>query len=84
MNIIVENSKWIESDAATLFDNEVIKFVKDIDISSLMSELKIYPSASKARQAGRVGPIPKGWTVFKASKKVTCWIWEPYRVTFRN
>ena len=77
-NVIVKDSKWIESDFEYIFGNEEVHFTEAKCLSVLMKELGIYASSSKARQAGRVGEIPKGFTEeFKASKKVRLWIWNP-------
>jgi len=77
-NIIITGSAWIESDVETLFGDEQVFFAESDEMSALMRELEIFPSASAARRAGRVGPIPDGWTAeFKASKKRRLWIWNP-------
>jgi len=77
-NIIITGSKWIERDAETLFGDEQVFFAESDELSALMRELGIFPSASAARRAGRHGPIPDGWTAeFKASKKRRIWIWNP-------
>ena len=77
-NIIITRSKWIESDVKTLFGDEQVFFADSYEMSVLMRELGVYTSASAARRAGRVGPIPAGWTAeFKASKKRRLWIWNP-------
>lgn len=77
MNIVVAASQWQPSDITTLYADEQVKYVDDVALPNLLVELGIFPSTSKARQAGRVGCIPSGWTVYKASKKVTLWIWNP-------
>lgn len=77
-NIIIVGSKWVESDRKTLFGDEEVFFAESDEMSALMRELGVFPSANKARQAGRVGPIPPGWTEeFKANKKRRIWIWNP-------
>jgi hypothetical protein len=77
-NIIIKSSAWRESDAETLFGNEQVFFAESDELSALMRELGVFPSASAARRAGREGPIPGGWTAeFKASKKRRIWIWNP-------
>ena len=77
-NVIVKNSNWKESDIETLFDDEEVHFTEANDLSVLMKELGVFPSTSEARRAGRVGPIPEGFTEeFKASKKRRLWIWNP-------
>jgi len=82
-NVIIKNSAWREEDLAALFGDldgnvEQVFFAESDELSALMRELDIFPSASKARQAGRVGEIPSGWTAeFKASKKRRLWIWNP-------
>ena len=77
-NIVVKNSKWIDSDLETLFENEEVHFTEHTDIPSLLVELGIFKSKSQSRQAGRQGEIEKGFTDnFKASKKRKLWIWNP-------
>lgn len=82
-NIIIIGSAWRDSDIETLFgdldgDIEQVVFAESDELSALMRELEIFPSASAARRAGRIGPIPDGWTAeFKASKKRRLWIWNP-------
>ena len=77
-NVIVKDSAWQESDIELLFESEDVHFTEATDLSVLMKELGIFKSTSQARQAGRVGPIPEGFTFsFKASKKRSIWIWNP-------
>lgn len=77
MNLIVKSSKWIEGDKEQLFGDEPIKFIDDIDLSQLAFDLGAFKSKSQARKAGRVGPIPSGWTVWNANKLMRAWIWNP-------
>jgi hypothetical protein len=82
-NVIIKSSAWKEEDIATLFGDldgnvEQVFFAESDELSALMREMEIFPSASAARRAGRVGDIPTGWTPeFKASKKRRLWIWNP-------
>ncbi len=77
-NVIITSSAWLESDIKTLFGDEQVFFAESDELSALMRELEVFPSASAARRAGREGPIPSGWTAeFKASKKRRLWIWNP-------
>jgi len=78
MNIIVKQSAWTDRDIELLFEDEEVHFTEATDLSVLMKELGIFKSTSDARRAGRVGPIPTGFTFeFKASKKAMIWIWNP-------
>lgn len=83
MNIIVSDSKWVQSDIAALFGDfnncveEDVMFVNDIPMPNLLVKLGVFKSTSQARRAGRIGDIPKGWSQYKASRKVTLWIWNP-------
>lgn len=77
MNIVVKSSKWRCTDLSTLYADEEVTFVELMPLPNLLVELGIFPSTSKARQAGREGNIPLGWSEYKASKKVTLWIWNP-------
>ena len=81
-NVLVKNSSWTNRDLEVLYDddlhkNEEVILTSAIDIPNLLVELKCYQSTGQARRAGRTGPIPIGWTEFKASKKVKLWIWNP-------
>ena len=77
-NVIVRNSAWTDRDIELLFEDEEIHFTDATCLSVLMKEMGIFKSTSDARRAGRVGPIPDGFTFeFKASKKVMLWIWNP-------
>ena len=76
-NVVLNSSNWNENDLSILFEDESVYFTDANDISVLMKELEIYKSTSEARRAGREGPIPLGWTVYKASRKTTIWIWNP-------
>jgi len=77
-NVVVRNSAWTDRDIELLFDDEEIHFTDATCLSVLMKEMGIFKSTSDARRAGRVGPIPDGFTFeFKASKKVMLWIWNP-------
>lgn len=77
-NVVVRSSAWRKSDVSTLFECEDVHFTDATDLPSLLVELGVYDSKSKARQAGRCGDIPKGFTLeFKASKKRRLWIWNP-------
>jgi hypothetical protein len=77
-NVVVKQSPWTERDLELLFGGEEVHFTEADCLSVLMKELGIFKSTSEARRAGRVGPIPEGFTFeFKASKKVRLWIWNP-------
>lgn len=77
MNIVIQNGFVQDSDLFTLFGLESIINSTAPNLETLMVELKIYQSKSKAIKDGRKGPIPLGFTEFKASKKKTIWIWNP-------
>lgn len=82
MNIVVTDSAWQDSDIETLYgdfsgDVEEVTFVENKPLPNLLVELGVYKSTSQARRAGREGEIPSGWTQYKASRKVTLWIWNP-------
>lgn len=77
-NIIVNGPFVREGDANLLFGDQPVHFTSAPDMPNLLKELGIFESTSEARRAGRVGPIPKGFTNdFKASKKRRIWIWNP-------
>lgn len=77
-NIVVKSSPWTEDDIATLFGDEEVHFTEATDLPGLLKEMGIFRSTSQARQAGRTGDIPTGFTDrFKASKKRMLWIWNP-------
>ena len=82
MNVIVRSSKHEPGDPALLWEDEPWVFTDAKTIPELLVELKVYQTRSEARRAGRDGPIPDGFTVFKASKKVPCMcIWSPTKYT---
>lgn len=76
-NIVIKSSPWIESDLKTIFGDEEIYFAESNEMSLLMKELDVYKSTSQARNAGRIGDIPTGYTELKASKKRHLFIWNP-------
>lgn len=77
-NVVVKSSPWTERDITALFGDEEVHFSEATDLPGLLKEMGIFRSTSQARQAGRTGPIPEGFTFkFKASKKQDLWIWNP-------
>lgn len=79
-NCIIVNGPYIlPTDVATLFggSQDVIHYTDETDLSRLMVELGVYPSTSQARRVGRHGPVPTGFTEYKASKKRPICIWNP-------
>lgn len=76
-NLVVSGSPWTLRDLSNLFGGEDFDMIDDIDLSELAVLVGAYTSRSQARKAGRVGSIPKGWTEWKANKKMRFWIWNP-------
>lgn len=76
-NLVVSESPWLQQDLKVVFGDEPVVIVPDIPLDSLMAYLDIYKSTSEARRAGRVGPIPLGYSEIKASKKARLFIWNP-------
>lgn len=77
-NIIINSPHVRDTDAHTLFGNEEVYYTDTTDISVLMKEIGAFESTTKARQAGRAGKVPAGFTdKYKASKKMVLWIWNP-------
>ena len=77
MNILVHGNFWTQRDLDLLFGDEPVIFSAAADLQTMVTELGLFPSKSKAIAANRSGPIPHGWTVMKGNKKVTLWIWNP-------
>ena len=77
MNIVIQNGFVLNTDIPTLFGNEPVVNSQAPNLETLMVELGLYPSKSKAIKDGRRGPIPLGFTEFKATKKQKVWIWNP-------
>lgn len=83
MNILVLPSDWSPKDLPTIFSDlnltydEPILCVSGQDLPQLLKKLKIYKSTSEAIRAGKTGPVPKGYTCYKASKKHRLYIWNP-------
>lgn len=77
-NVVINGPHVRTEDIDLLFEDEAVHFTDTTDLSRLLVELGVYKSTSQARQAGRKGPVPTGWThEFKASKKRRLWIWNP-------
>lgn len=76
-NIIIKNEFLQDSDQKMLFDDEPVVFSNANTIEELLVELGCFTSKSQARKAGREGPVPGGFTQFKATKKKWLWIWNP-------
>lgn len=79
-NVVIKDSYWLESDIKVLFEDEDVYFADSTELSALMKETGVFPSSSKARNAGRHGEIPKGYTEYKASKKRRLYIWNPFKM----
>ncbi len=77
MNVIIKGSPWTNADLLCLFEDEDTYIVEADDLSRLAVAVNAYKGTSEARRAGRVGPIPTGFTEWKASKKIKVWIWNP-------
>lgn len=77
MNIVIKNSCWTDRDIRCLFGDEPVIFSDADNITDLVVELGLYKSKSQARNAGRTGDIPKGWSEVKGNKITTLWIWNP-------
>lgn len=80
INIIVDNGnvQW-DSDWDTLFgDEDAFVIPADTDMQSLHVDIvPLFKSKSQAVKAGRKGPLPKGWNVFKGNKKTFIYMWNP-------
>ena len=67
-NFIVNDSAWVHADIESIFGNhnqiETVEFISDKNIEDLAVRLNAYKSKSQAKQAGRIGSIPKGYTEF--------------------
>lgn len=77
-NVVIETSKWRQSDIELLFGDEKVYFTTETNMPRLLKELKVFGSTSEAIRAGRKGEVLEGFTDrFKASKKRFLWIWNP-------
>lgn len=76
-NYIIKNSKWEEKDINVLFGDETVKIIDVDTMQDLCVLLGAYESKSKARQAGREGQIPKGFSEMWLNKRVKIWLWNP-------
>jgi len=79
MNVIINNGFVQPTDQHILFEDENVVVVEEqfSCLSQLLKHLGVYGSTSQARKAGRVGDIPSGWSLIKASKKVELCLWNP-------
>ncbi len=76
-NIVIDNGNVRDSDIPTLYGDEEVIRTTETDIPRLLVQCGIYKSTTQARNAGRQGKVPDGWTEFKASKKRRLFIWNP-------
>lgn len=74
---VVVGSNWTQRDIEIIFEHEDVIFADETELSVLLKDLGVYKSTSEARRANRVGPVPTGYTEFKASKKHMLFIWNP-------
>lgn len=78
IDVIVENGNVQESDVELFYEDDEIHRIEARDLPNLLVKLGVYKSTSQARNAGRKGDIPEGWTeMFKASKLVSMTTWNP-------
>ena len=77
MNIVIQGSPFTPRDLAVIFPDEPVLVVPNTGIPNMLKALGVYKSSNQAIRAGRIGEIPTGYTEFKASKKVTLYIWNP-------
>ena len=81
-NIVVDTPNVQEGDIESIFgdgkgDVEEVLYTHNTSLDVLLKDLGIYKSTSEARRAGRSGPIPQGYTEYKASKVHRLFIWNP-------
>jgi len=81
---VVVGKAWRLSELDTLFaryrqkvDLKEIHFTEAVNLETLALELGAYKSKGEARRAGRVGPIPSGWTMTWINKRRMVYIWNP-------
>ncbi len=79
-NVIISSSDLLPGDKELIFQNEEVYCTETTDLPTLLVELGVYESKSKAKQTGRVGPIPNGYSELKASKVRRLYIWNPRNV----
>ena len=90
-NIVTSYSKWTEGELRTLFfrigeklDMSQVHLSDSTKLEDLMLEIGAYPSKSESKRAGRLGPIPIGWTHMWANKKRQIYIWNPSDATYEE
>lgn len=77
-NVVVANEFLRDTDVTTLFGDEEVHVTNETDLPRLLVELGVYKSTTQARNAGRKGLVPDGFSdKFKGSKKRYLWIWNP-------
>lgn len=76
INVVWEGNLSV-NDFDNVFNNESFVVSKSESLQELMVELGLFKSRSAARAAGRVGPIPDGYTEFKGNKKTFLYLWNP-------
>lgn len=76
-NICIKSPNLKAIDLENIFWHEQIYFTDTKDFQTLVVELGLYKSKSAAMRDGREGPIPSGYTEYKATKKQKLYIWNP-------
>jgi hypothetical protein len=82
-NFVVKTSTYTPRDLQVIFapdDNtphEEVEIITDPDLESLAVRIGAFKSKSQARQAGRSGRIPTGYTEMWINKRRKIWIWNP-------
>ena len=76
-NMVVATSPWTKRDLDIVFPGENVISIQNEPLDVLLAKAGIYKSSSEARRAGRMGPIPLGYSEIKASKKDRLFVWNP-------
>lgn len=77
INVIIQNGNVQTRDREILFQDEPVVVLEPQSLSNMLVALGVFKSNTQARQAGRIGDIPPGYSEFKGNKKVFLFVWNP-------
>lgn len=65
------------TDVNIIFGDEEVLYIENTQYETLCRDLGVYKSATAAKNAGRAGDLPLGYSELKASKLCRIFLWNP-------